>query len=138
VYIYIWFYSQFFGPWQLFTFSNLYAVGRTPWMGDQPVARPLATQRTTQTQNKRKHIHTSSGIRTHDPSGRVSEDSSCLISRGHCDRQLRSKWGTITSFSWIPRKTTINVSQVSQYPDRNSNQAAFSITATSALSIINN
>jgi hypothetical protein len=24
-----------------------------PWMGDQPVARPLPTHRTTQTQNKR-------------------------------------------------------------------------------------
>jgi hypothetical protein len=26
----------------------LYAVGRTPWTGDQPVARPLPTQITTQ------------------------------------------------------------------------------------------
>jgi hypothetical protein len=30
-------------------------VGRTPWTGDQPVARPLPTHRTTQTQNKHKH-----------------------------------------------------------------------------------
>jgi hypothetical protein len=27
--------------------------GRTPWTGDQPVARPLPTHRTTLTQNKR-------------------------------------------------------------------------------------
>jgi hypothetical protein len=31
-------------------------------------------------------IHDLSGIRTHDPSVRASEDSSCLRSRGHCDR----------------------------------------------------
>jgi hypothetical protein len=31
-------------------------------------------------------IHASSGIRTHDPSVRASEDSSCFRPRGHCDR----------------------------------------------------
>jgi hypothetical protein len=36
-----------------FQFFNLYTVGRTPWRGDQPVARPLLTHRTTQTQTKR-------------------------------------------------------------------------------------
>jgi hypothetical protein len=36
----------------LFQFLNLYTVGRTPWTGDQPVAKPLLTHRTTQTQNK--------------------------------------------------------------------------------------
>jgi hypothetical protein len=33
-------------------------------------------------------IHALSGIRTDDPSVRTSEDSSCLRSRGHCDRHL--------------------------------------------------
>jgi hypothetical protein len=42
-----------FGLWPLFQFLNLYTVGRTPWTGDQPVARPLPKYRTTQTQNKR-------------------------------------------------------------------------------------
>jgi hypothetical protein len=32
-------------------------------------------------------IHALSGIRTHDYSARASEDSSCLIPRGHCDRR---------------------------------------------------
>jgi hypothetical protein len=27
-------------PWPLFQFLNLYTVGRTPWTGDEPVARP--------------------------------------------------------------------------------------------------
>jgi hypothetical protein len=44
---------QPFGPWPLFQFLNLYTVGRTPWKGDHPVARPLPTRRATQTQNKR-------------------------------------------------------------------------------------
>jgi hypothetical protein len=35
------------------SFLILHTVGRTPWTEDQPVARPLPTQRTTQTQNKR-------------------------------------------------------------------------------------
>jgi hypothetical protein len=38
---------------RLFSFLTLYAVGRTPWTRDQPIAKPLPTQRTTQTQNKR-------------------------------------------------------------------------------------
>jgi hypothetical protein len=44
---------QPFALWSLFQFLNLYTVGTTPWTGDQPVARPLPTYRTTQTQNKR-------------------------------------------------------------------------------------
>jgi hypothetical protein len=48
---------QTFGPWQLFQFLNLYTVGRTPWTGDQPVARPLPTHRTTKIQ--KKHTQTS-------------------------------------------------------------------------------
>jgi hypothetical protein len=52
--------------------------GRPPWTGDQPVARPLPTHRTTQTEQTHTDIHASSGILTHDPSFRASEDSSCL------------------------------------------------------------
>jgi hypothetical protein len=42
--------QTFVGPWPLLQFLDLYTVGRTPWTGDQPVARPLPTHRTTQTQ----------------------------------------------------------------------------------------
>jgi hypothetical protein len=38
---------------RLFSFLILYAVGRAPWAGHQPVARPLPTPRTTQTKKKR-------------------------------------------------------------------------------------
>jgi hypothetical protein len=47
---------QPFVPWPIFQFLNLYTVGKTPWTGDQRVARPLPTHRTTQTQNKRTQI----------------------------------------------------------------------------------
>jgi hypothetical protein len=41
--------------WVLAAFSFLiqYKVGRTAWTGDQPVAKPLLTHRTTRTQNTR-------------------------------------------------------------------------------------
>jgi hypothetical protein len=42
--MYIWLYS----PSDLghfFSFYILYTVSRTPWMGDEPVARPLPTHR---------------------------------------------------------------------------------------------
>jgi hypothetical protein len=39
-------------PFFFFCFLNLYTVGRTPYMGDQPFGRRPPTHRTTQTQNK--------------------------------------------------------------------------------------
>jgi hypothetical protein len=38
---------------RFFSFPILWKVCGTPWTGDQPVAKPLPTHRTTQTQNKR-------------------------------------------------------------------------------------
>jgi hypothetical protein len=38
---------------RVFSFLILCKVGSTPWTGDQPVARPLPTCRTTQTRNRR-------------------------------------------------------------------------------------
>jgi hypothetical protein len=79
--------QPFVGPWPLFQFLDpIYRVSGTPWTGDQPVARPLPTHRTTQTQNNNRDIHAFSGILTYDPSVRATEDSSCLRPRGHCDR----------------------------------------------------
>jgi hypothetical protein len=34
---------------RFYQFLNLYRVVRTPWTGDQPIARPLPTHRKTQT-----------------------------------------------------------------------------------------
>jgi hypothetical protein len=51
--IYLWLYSSLLGPARFFSLFFIYTVGTTPWTGDQPAARPLATHRTRQTQNKR-------------------------------------------------------------------------------------
>jgi hypothetical protein len=48
-----------------------YTDGRTTWTSEHPVARPLPTHRTTQTQASMSL----SGIRTHNPSVGASEDS---------------------------------------------------------------
>jgi hypothetical protein len=65
-----------------FRFLIIYTESRTPWTGDQPVARPLLTHRIN------ADIHVSSKIWIHYPSVRASEDSSCLRPHGHCDRHL--------------------------------------------------
>jgi hypothetical protein len=69
-------------------FSVSWADGRTAWTGDQPVARPLHAQTEQHKQNKHKHNHSSSGIRTHDPSIWADEESSCLRTHNHCGRQF--------------------------------------------------
>jgi hypothetical protein len=48
----LWFYSPLFGIGQFLSFLILYTVLRTLRTGDQPVARPLPTYKTTQTKNK--------------------------------------------------------------------------------------
>jgi hypothetical protein len=52
----LFFYGPLLSLGRFFSFLTLYTKGRTPWRGDQPVARPLSTHRTTQTQNKRTQI----------------------------------------------------------------------------------
>jgi hypothetical protein len=49
----LWLYSPLLGPGRFYSSLSLYTLGRTPWMGDQPVTRLLPTHRTTQTQNNR-------------------------------------------------------------------------------------
>jgi hypothetical protein len=75
----------------IFQFFYHFTDGRTPWTGEQLVAKPLPKHRTIQTQNKHIHtpnIHALCGIRTHDPGFRASEDSTCLTRRplGYRDR----------------------------------------------------
>jgi hypothetical protein len=89
-----WLFQPIQGPGPLFSSVIIFTDGRTPLTSDQPVARPLPTHRTTQTQNKRidtpspPNIHILSGIRSHDPNVRAIEESSCLRSRGYCDRPI--------------------------------------------------
>jgi hypothetical protein len=48
--IYLWLYCPFVGPGRFFSFLAVYTVGVAPWTGDDPVARPLPTHRSTQTE----------------------------------------------------------------------------------------
>jgi hypothetical protein len=74
------------GSWPLFQFINLDTVGRNPWTGDQPVARPLFTEQHKHRINAHRHpfFEWDSNPRS---SVRAREDSSCLRPRGHCERQ---------------------------------------------------
>jgi hypothetical protein len=52
MHICLWLYSPFLGLGRFFSFL-IFTVNRTPWTGDEPVARPLPIHRAAQTQNKR-------------------------------------------------------------------------------------
>jgi hypothetical protein len=69
------------------SFLTFYTVGRTPWTGDQPVARPLPAHRTAQTQKKRRQISIPRmGFESTIPVFVRAKSVSCLIPRGRCDR----------------------------------------------------
>jgi hypothetical protein len=85
-YLLSWLYSPLLGLGRYFSFLLIYTVGRSPWTRDQPVARPLPTHGINA---HNTDIHAFSRIRTHDPSFRATEDSSCHRLRGHWDRQFR-------------------------------------------------
>jgi hypothetical protein len=74
------------GPWSLIQFRNHFSqtVGLLGRVISPSQGRYLNIR-----QHKRIHtpnIHALSGIKTHDPSVRASEDSSCLRPRGYCHR----------------------------------------------------
>jgi hypothetical protein len=53
-----------FGTGFSFSLVIYYTVGRTPWTGDQPAARPVPTQGNTNTEQTHTNIYVCSGIRT--------------------------------------------------------------------------
>jgi hypothetical protein len=94
----LWLYSPLLGLRSFFSFLILYIVGRIPWTGEQPVARPLPTQRTIQThiQKKEKHKHPCLEWYSNPrPSVWARENTSCFKQRGHCD------WHSILMISGI-------------------------------------
>jgi hypothetical protein len=62
---------------------GLYTVG-----GSTRRKAATYTQNNTNTESTHIDNHTSSGIRTQDPSVRAGEDGSCLRQLGHCDRSI--------------------------------------------------
>jgi hypothetical protein len=93
--------QPFVGPCRFFSFLILHTVGRTPWTGDQPIARLLPTHRIIAYNTD---IYTLSAIQTHDPSVRESEDSWCLRPHVHCDRQLYNLHFSLIIFMMIKSK----------------------------------
>jgi hypothetical protein len=86
----LWLYSPL-GVGRFLSFLILYTVGRTPWTGDQSVARPLPTHGT----NKHRinaHRHP---FLEWNPIVRAGEDGSCIRLRSHSDRQI-----TPTPIKW--------------------------------------
>jgi hypothetical protein len=73
--------QPFVGPWPLLKFQSVGLL-------EQEIG-PSHTQNNTNRKNTHNtEIHASSGIRTHDPSVRASEDSSRFRPRGHSDQPL--------------------------------------------------
>jgi hypothetical protein len=79
----------FVGPWPLFQFLDP-IHSRQDSLDGGSAHRKAATYKQNNTNRINAHtdIHALSGFRTHEPSVRASEDSSCLRPRGHCDGQL--------------------------------------------------
>jgi hypothetical protein len=71
-------------PWQFFSCLIPHTVIRTPWMGDQPIARPIPAHRTAQTQNTR--TQTSMPRVEIAPMNPVFERAKMVTQRDHCDR----------------------------------------------------
>jgi hypothetical protein len=95
LYFFLWRYSPNLGlglsPWNSrFTsfFYILQTVGRTPWAGDQLVARPLPVHkhRKTHTYTQTLNTHALIRRRTHDPGFRASEERAFLRPLGYHDR----------------------------------------------------
>jgi hypothetical protein len=82
--------QSFVGPWPLSQFRKLFTqtVGLLGRVISLSQGRYLYTGQHKHRINAHTDIHTLNGIRTHDPSVRASEDSSCLRQHGHCDRQF--------------------------------------------------
>jgi hypothetical protein len=94
IYIYLfihqWLYSPLLGSGLFFSFVifftqtiGLLERGISPLQG-----RYLHTGQHKHRINAHTDIHALSGNRTHDPSVRASEDSSCLRPPGHCDEHI--------------------------------------------------
>jgi hypothetical protein len=78
--------QPFVGPCQLFQFLDP-IHGRYDSLDEGSPSQRLYLHTGQQKQiiKAQRYIHASSGIPTHDPSVRESEDSLCFRPRGHCD-----------------------------------------------------
>jgi hypothetical protein len=84
-----WLYSPLLGPYLICSFVIIFiqSVGLLGWVISPSQGLYLNTWHHKHRINAYTDIYALNGIRTHDPSVRASEDSSCLRPRGHCDQR---------------------------------------------------
>jgi hypothetical protein len=85
-------FSPYRAPWHLLQFRNHFFTQTVGLLGrviSPSQGRYLHTGQAKHRIKAYTDIHALRGIRTHDLSARMSEDSSCLRPRGHCDRQFK-------------------------------------------------
>jgi hypothetical protein len=85
--IYLFIYSPFLHLSRFFSVLIQYTVGRIPWTGISPT-QSCYLYTGQHNQNKSTDTHALSGIRTHDPSVGVGEDSSWFRPHSHWDRHI--------------------------------------------------
>jgi hypothetical protein len=80
--------QPFLGPWPVLQFRNLFytTVGLLGRVISPSQGRYLHKRQHKHRINAHTDIYDLSGIRTHNPSVRASEDSSCFRPRGQCDQ----------------------------------------------------
>jgi hypothetical protein len=102
-----WLYSPLLGPGFFFSFVIYFTqtVGLLEWVISPSQGRYLKTGQHKHREKAYTNIHVLSGIRTHDPSFRASEDSSCLRSHCHCDQH--SHTSNLTNFLVSVRHSTV-------------------------------
>jgi hypothetical protein len=91
-FIHQWLYSSLLGPGLFFTFVIFFtlSIGLLGRVISPSQGRYLHAGQHKHRINAYTDIPAFSGIGTHDPSVRASEDSSCLRPRGHCDWPILS------------------------------------------------
>jgi hypothetical protein len=89
---YYYYYSSAALCWALASFSVSWTYTQSVGLLGRGISPSQGLYLHTKQHKHKIHAHNTdinalSGIRTHDPSVRVSEESSCRRPRGHCDRQ---------------------------------------------------
>jgi hypothetical protein len=82
--------QPFLGLGRFFLFLDVYTVGRTPWTGGQPFARPLPAHKRAQTQNKR--TQTSMPQAEFEPKIPALERAKRVRALDHATTVIRLSW----------------------------------------------
>jgi hypothetical protein len=110
-----WLYSRLLGPGLFFSFVIIFTqtVGLLGRVISPSQGSYLHTGQHRHRINAHTDIHALSGIRTHDPSVRASEDSSCFRKRGYCDRLIVYEYKRICERAFTRCKTNRKIGVIS-------------------------